>query len=234
MSGRRVALVVCGLALVLAGCGDSGDEPQASRTVTVTAEPTSGSSETPSSTPSSTPSFSVAPTATVPSATQEPSVAPTKSATAQPSPRPSGPPDDGVPRTYDAALEHFDTWGSEPVRARRFQSPSGNIYCVVKHDIYPSACEIGEGAVRDAAVCAGSPTSRVGRIEFHQRRAVPVCNTDTFWEPGAPVLGYGEAARVPGGDVMCLSETIGVTCISLSRTEGFFLHRGEYVIFNAG
>lgn len=88
--------------------------------------------------------------------------------------------------------------------------------------------------MRDEAVCAGSPSSFVGRIEFYQRRGVPVCNTDTFWEPGAPVLGYGEAARVPGGDVMCLSETIGVTCISLSRTEGFFLHKGEYVIFNAG
>ena len=230
MSGRRVALVVCGLALVLAGCGDGGDVPQASTTVTVTAEPTSEAPET----PSPTPSLSVAPTATVPPATQEPSAVPTKSATAQPSPEPSGSAGAGIPLTDDAALEHFDTWGSEPVRARRFQSPSGNIYCVVKHDLYPSGCEIREGAVRDEAVCVGSPSSHVGRIEFYRRRAVPVCNTDTFWEPGAPVLGYGEAARVPGGGVMCLSETIGVTCISLSRTEGFFLRRGEYVIFKAG
>lgn len=230
MGPRSLALVVCGLALVLAGCGDGGDEPRATETVTVTAEPPSASPETTSPTPSP----SLAPTATVPPATEEPSAVPTRSATAQPSPAPSGPGGDGIPRTYDAALEHFDTWGSEPVRYRRFQSPSGNIYCVVKHDLYPSGCEIREGAVRDESVCAGSPSSFVGRIEFYQRRAVPVCNTDTFWEPGAPVLGYGEAARVPGGDVMCLSETIGVTCISLSRTEGFFLHRGEYVIFNAG
>ena len=33
---------------------------------------------------------------------------------------------------------------------------------------------------------------------------------------------------------MCLSESIGVTCVNLRRTEGFFLHKGEYVIFNAG
>lgn len=230
MGPRSLAPVVCGLALVLAGCADDGDGPRATETVTVTAEPTSASPGT----ASPTPSLSLAPTASVPPATQEPSVTPTRSATAQPSPEPSGPEGDGIPRTYDAALDHFDTWGSEPVRHRRFQSPSGNIYCVVRHDLYPSGCEIREGAVRDEAVCAGSPSAFVGRIEFYQRRAVPVCNTDTFWEPGAPVLGYGEAARVPGGDVMCLSETIGVTCISLSRTEGFFLHKGEYVIFNAG
>ena len=33
---------------------------------------------------------------------------------------------------------------------------------------------------------------------------------------------------------MCLSESIGVTCVNLRRTEGFFLHKGEHVIFNAG
>jgi hypothetical protein len=31
-----------------------------------------------------------------------------------------------------------------------------------------------------------------------------------------------------------MSEEIGVTCINQDRTEGFFLHRDEYVIFNAG
>ena len=37
-----------------------------------------------------------------------------------------------------------------------------------------------------------------------------------------------------GRHYACLSEAIGVTCINLDKTEGFFLHRGEYVIFNAG
>ena len=48
------------------------------------------------------------------------------------------------------------------------------------------------------------------------------------------MLYYGVAARFKNGKVMCLSESIGVTCIHLTKTEGFFLHKGEYVVFNAG
>ena len=73
----------------------------------------------------------------------------------------------------------------------------------------------------------------VGRIEFRGGRATPVCNTDTIRTPGAKVLPYGSAAHVRNGKYTCLSEAIGVTCINLVETEGFFLHRGEYVIFNA-
>jgi len=208
MSGRRTALVVVGLALAMAGCSDGSEDPAATATVTetVTTLPEAPTTLTPS--PSTTPS------------------APSASATA--------PGDADVPRTYDDALEHFDTFGSEPVDVTRFELPSGNIYCLVQHDVIPPGCEVGEGAIRDEGVCAGSPSAFVGRVEFQRRRATPVCNTDTIREPGAAVLRYGEAARVPGGDVMCLSEEIGVTCISMSRTEGFFLRSGEYVIFNAG
>ena len=46
------------------------------------------------------------------------------------------------------------------------------------------------------------------------------------------MLPYGSAPTV--GKIACLSETIGVTCINLKKPEGFFLHQGEYVIFNAG
>ena len=48
------------------------------------------------------------------------------------------------------------------------------------------------------------------------------------------MLPYGSAAHVRNTKYTCLSEAIGVTCINLIETEGFFLHRGEYVIFNAG
>lgn len=228
MGGRGSALVVAGVVLSLAGCGQGAGEPTATATVTqtVTTQPEPTPAPTGPSSPASAPASSVSPSFVA---------SPSETLTASPPPPPSTSPDaEGVPRTYDAALAHFDAWGSEPVPVRRFQSPSGNIYCLLRHDLYPTGCEIREGAVRDAAVCAGSPSSQVGRIVFDRRRAVPVCNSDTFWEPGAPVLQYGEAARVRGGDVMCLSETIGVTCISTSRTEGFFLRRGEYVVFNAG
>ena len=42
------------------------------------------------------------------------------------------------------------------------------------------------------------------------------------------------AAHVRNSKFTCLSETIGMTCINLVEAEGFFVHRGEYVIFNAG
>ena len=137
----------------------------------------------------------------------------------------------GIPRTYDAALAHFDV--SNDMRAlKKFVTPSGNIYCNVGTS-GPKGCEINAGAVKDPDVCSGTPVSdRVGRIEFQRGRAVPVCNTDTIRKQGAKVLPYGSATTV--GKIACLSERIGVTCINLKRTEGFFLHKGEYVIFNAG
>lgn len=137
----------------------------------------------------------------------------------------------GIPRTYDAALAHFDV--SNDMRAlRKFVTPSGNIYCNVGTS-GPKGCEINVGAIKDPDVCSGVPVSKyVGRIEFQRGRAVPVCNTDTIRKPGAKTLPYGSATTV--GKFACLSEKIGVTCINLKRPEGFFLHKGEYVIFNAG
>ena len=48
------------------------------------------------------------------------------------------------------------------------------------------------------------------------------------------MLAYGSIAFVENTRYACVSETIGVTCINTYKAEGFFLHRGEYVIFNAG
>jgi hypothetical protein len=141
----------------------------------------------------------------------------------------------GVPRTYDDAVKHFQQADGATLKLRRFLTPSGNIYCAIKVVNMPKGCEINEGAVKDPDVCSGNPVSKyVGRIEFQHGRATPVCNTDTIREPGARTLAYGSKARFPKAGIKCLSESIGVTCISLKKTEGFFLHRGEYVIFNAG
>jgi hypothetical protein len=141
----------------------------------------------------------------------------------------------GIPRTYDAALQHFGNAKGTERAYKKFVTPSGNIYCAVKMRGYPTGCEISQGAIKDPDVCSGVPVSKyVGRIEFHRGRAVPVCNTDTIRTPGARTLRYGDIAYIAGWHYACLSEAIGVTCINENRTEGFFLHRGEYVIFNAG
>jgi hypothetical protein len=140
----------------------------------------------------------------------------------------------GIPRTYDAALRHFAHATGTEHAYKKFVTPSGNIYCALKMGI-PTGCELSEGAIRDPGVCPGNPVSEyVGRVEFHRGRAVPICNTDTIRTPGAKTLKYGDIAHIPGWHYACLSEEIGVTCINENKTEGFFLHRGEYVIFNAG
>ncbi len=152
-------------------------------------------------------------------------VAPAHAQPAEPAPRL------GIPRTYDAALAHFDV-AKDMKALKKFVSPSGNIYCNVATS-GPKGCEINVGSVKDPDVCPGNPVSdRVGRIEFHRGRAVPVCNTDTIRKQGAQVLPYGSATSF--GRFACLSERIGVTCINIKKTEGFFLHKGDYVIFNAG
>lgn len=139
-----------------------------------------------------------------------------------------------VPRTYDDALAHFDALGSEPLNVRRFVMPSKNIYCAIKVKGMAPSCEIAVGGMKDTAVCAGMPSNVVGRISFVGGRATPVCNSDTIRQPKAKVLDYGVAARWKNFKIMCLSESIGVTCVNTKRAEGFFLHKGEYVIFNAG
>ena len=137
----------------------------------------------------------------------------------------------GIPRTYDAAQHHFEV-AKQTEAVKRFVTPSGNIYCAIAAR-GPKGCEIAEGGVKDKSVCPGNPVSdTVGRIEFQRGRAVPVCNTDTIRQPGAKVLPYGVATKV--GKFACISERQGVTCINVTRPEGFFLHKGEYVIFNAG
>jgi hypothetical protein len=140
----------------------------------------------------------------------------------------------GIPRTYEDAIKHFDQ-AQGPVRSlRKFLTPSRNIYCSVAAP-GPKGCELGEGAIKDPDACSGNPVSKyVGRIEFQRGRAVAVCNTDTIRTPGAKVLAYGQTAYVENTKYVCVSETIGVTCVNTTKTEGFFLRRGEYVIFNAG
>jgi hypothetical protein len=140
-----------------------------------------------------------------------------------------------IPRTYDAALQHFGNAKGIERAYKKFVTPSGNIYCALKVKGIPTGCELSQGSIKDPDACPGNPVSdRVGRVEFHGGRAVPICNTDTIRTPGARTLRYGDIAHIPGWHYACLSEEIGVTCINENKAEGFFLHRGEYVIFNAG
>ncbi|MCY7395099.1 MAG: hypothetical protein LH468_02925, partial [Nocardioides sp.] len=130
---------------------------------------------------------------------------------------------------YDEALARVDAVAATSLG--RFVTPSGNIYCVIEADAPARGCEIAAGGSRDVTACGGdAPTPVVGRVELQDAGAVAVCNTDTIRQPDPPVLAYGRAARVGGGDVRCLSEPSGVTCVS--DTAGFVLRRGAYALLN--
>ena len=137
---------------------------------------------------------------------------------------------DSIPRTYAQAVEHFQHATKVRVN-RKFYTPSGNIYCNVGMRMV-RGCEIGEGRIPAPNACRDNPMSKtVGRLEFRRTTVQPVCNTDTIRTSNTRTLPYGEAMVY--GNISCLSEEIGVTCINEKYEFGFFLHRGEYVLFRA-
>ncbi len=211
------------LVLVMAGCG--GDEPAPVVSVpSPSASVTPSITATPTPTPTTTTSEPVIPTQT-PSPAEPTTTQPTKA------PPTEAPAYDGPPRTYDEAVARFEGAGPSQ-ELSRFASPSGNLYCVLDSPYLPPSCELGRGAIPDAAVCpADGPSQSVGRIEFSEAGPQPVCNSDTIREPDAPVLGYGGVATWPDTTVTCVLERSGITCIDPAVEQGYFLARGRYQLF---
>ena len=218
MALRRAVLVVLGTVLTLGGCGNgTGGTPEATETVTETLSATQEPSPTATATATATPTPTPTPAVT--------DAAPTTPTTAPPlPPAPSG----AVPRTYAEALAKFDAAGQEPMSYRRFATADGNIFCLLSDKALSPGCEIARGGVADPEACAGAPAQVVGRVELTPGRARAVCNTDTIRSDMPDVLGRGEVAQ--SGDVQCIAEKRGVTCISISTDAGFFLGRGTYVL----
>ena len=210
MSGSRVAGVVLGVCVALGAtaCGEGSDEPAA--TVTVT--------ETVSVTPSPTPSETV---------TETPEPSPTE-ATTSATETATPAPEDGAPATYADAMARFDATGQEPAPIRRFETPGGAVFCLLGDKALAPGCELTEG-IRDDKVCAGAPSPLVGRVELRGGRARPVCNTDSIRSDMPETLEHGSVSRF--GDVQCLSEEIGVTCVDLAAKAGFFIGTGRYTTF---
>ena len=137
------------------------------------------------------------------------------------------------PTTYDEALARIgaarDVTEQGAAALVAFTSPSGNIYCALDQSSAYPACELRTGQVEDPSACGDQPmTTQVGRIELRPEGAVPVCNTDTIVQPGAAVLAYGTSAYTR--DTACVSEQVGVTCVSRAAPVGFFLAKGTYTL----
>lgn len=216
------ALAAAVLLLGLAGCA-SDDDPS---------EPTSGETAAPSETTSSAPVEE-----TTSPATETPTTDPTSAEPSEPpvtDPTKAPPAGDTPPATYDEALARFDAVGQEPTELQRFESPTGNLYCVLDNDFIPPSCELLQGTIPAPDICGDGPSRVIGRIEFTDGDPQPVCNSDTIREPGAPTLAYGSVASAAGTSIQCLMETIGVTCINTATTQGFFLAKGTYAVFTAG
>jgi hypothetical protein len=211
-----IALVLVGL---LAGCGDDETaDPQYPVTVTETVTGTPTPSETASTPPATEPTEPTESAEPAESITPSPAVdlsqPPTTSAEAQ--------------AHLDAALE-----AGAPQELRRFESKDGTYYCSLGDRFIRPSCEILEG-VTDPAVCADSPSQKVGRIELTRRGWQPFCNTDTIRMPGAPVLPDRSVATWPALSVQCVIEAIGITCLEAGSQQGFFFGPGRYQVFAAG
>jgi hypothetical protein len=111
---------------------------------------------------------------------------------------------------------------------KQFQSPSGNIGCVitksaVRCDIRehtwptppkPPTCDVDYGG--------GVQVGRSGAGSY-------VCAGDTALDPSADVLAYGD--RISKGKIRCASKTKGMRCVNLESKHGFFLSRAAVRLF---
>jgi hypothetical protein len=109
-----------------------------------------------------------------------------------------------------------------------FESPSGNIGCVifgggVRCDIRnhqwptppkPPSCDVDYGQ--------GVSVGRHNKAGF-------VCAGDTTFDPGARVLGYGERIRVKR--FRCASKQKGMRCVNRRNGHGFFLSAQDVRLF---
>lgn len=118
---------------------------------------------------------------------------------------------------------------SASARIKFFQSPSGNIGCVVggglaRCDILdhswtpppaPSSCfdlDYGNGV----EVIGGHPGEYT-------------CAGDTVFSPSAPVLEYGD--KITKNRFTCTSKTSGMRCANRNSGHGFFVSRASVRLF---
>jgi hypothetical protein len=139
------------------------------------------------------------------------------------------------PTNYEQALQHFSSGKIDAGAKATFTSPTGNIFCAIASSGgIPAGCEVNDGRIKPpAGTCdtEGGAAPDIGRIEWSGNTPKAICNSDSMIQPGAVVLQYGSIATVSGSPFQCLSETIGMTCISTAGKKGFFLAKGAYKIF---
>ncbi|GAA3833548.1 hypothetical protein [Nocardioides panacisoli] len=216
--GTTALVAVLGLA---AGCGGE-DNPEAGTTPSAP--------DTMTTSPALPPATSSAPTPT--QGSSSPSASSSTASTSS-APTSSAPPVDigQPPTTYVQAQAHVQAARSDGSTSSlsRFSTPGDSIYCVLKSKYLAPSCELRSGAIKDPQVCAKAPSQFVGRVSIRKSGAEPECNTDTIRQPGADTVQ--PTTLVTSGNISCVVEQIGVTCIDSSLHKGFFLTPGAYKVF---
>jgi hypothetical protein len=114
-------------------------------------------------------------------------------------------------------------------RIKFFQSPSGNIGCVVGGGI--ARCDILEHSWTP-------PPKPSSCIDLDYGNGVEVvgghpgeytCAGDTVFSPSAPVLQYGD--KITKNRFTCTSKTSGMRCANRNSGHGFFLSRDQVRLF---
>jgi hypothetical protein len=116
------------------------------------------------------------------------------------------------------------------VSLETFQSPTGNIGCVVVTEL--ARCDIRRREWSPPA----RPSSCPNIVDFGQGLQVGasgqgtfVCAGDTADEPHSPRLAYGTASRIVAYE--CVSRRTGMTCRNTETGHGFFISVQSYRAF---
>ena len=114
-------------------------------------------------------------------------------------------------------------------RVKFFQSPSGNIGCVIGGGL--ARCDILEHdwtpPPKPASCIDGDYGNGVEVIGGHPGQYT--CAGDTVFSPNNPVLGYGE--KITKNRFRCKSKTSGMRCVNRKLKHGFFLSRDRVRLF---
>jgi hypothetical protein len=114
-------------------------------------------------------------------------------------------------------------------RVKFFQSPSGNIGCVVGGGL--ARCDIQEHSWPAPPAPADCMDLDYGNgvdvIGGHPGEYV--CAGDTVFSPTAPVLQYGD--KITKNRFTCTSKTSGMRCANRNSGHGFFISRDAVRLF---
>jgi hypothetical protein len=118
---------------------------------------------------------------------------------------------------------------SASARVKFFQSPTGNIGCVIGGGI--ARCDILEHTW-------SPPPNPPSCMDLDYGNGVEVvgghpgrytCAGDTVFSPSARVLGYGD--KITKNRFTCTSKTAGMRCANRNSGHGFFLSRADVRLF---